>query len=424
MDAILALVMLSLIIILGVFGEIFFRKTGIPDVLWLILFGFLVTSIFGIINPGFFNSILPVFMAITLIVILFEGGLHMRLGGVLRNSLSAIGLAFFNFIYSTILVAIVSYVLFLVGLFPTWSIWTGIILGSILGGISSIIVMPLTKLAKLNDNTSNMLQVESAFSDAICVVVTLTLLIYISVSGQTLGIVLQGVVASLAIGLIIGLVIGFVWLYLLEKLQRIEGLQSYFYFLTFALMIFLYVFVEYLKGSSVVAIFVFGLVMGNSLLLRLRLKLKNIYLLDKEIILINGQLAFLIKSFFFVLIGVMFLFEWKSFVIAAIITLTLIVSRYFVILTIPSTRELLKHERMLLYFFSPKGLAAGVLAIAAMGYSNVIPSGEMYPNIVFGVIILSILISTIALFVYKIKARKYLENEIKQSNSKKVPVVL
>jgi len=91
--------------------------------------------------------------------------------------------------------------------------------------------------------------------------------------------------------------------------------------------------------------------------------------------------------------------------------LLLIWARYFTIQIPSTTRYLIYKEKRLLYFFAPKGLAAGLLAISSSQYSNIIPETKLIINLVFSIIILSILVSTVALFIYKHNDSKELKKE-------------
>jgi NhaP-type Na+/H+ or K+/H+ antiporter len=104
----------------------------------------------------------------------------LKLGGVIKYSLTGSVLAILYFILVTGLITGATYLLSLTGLLPDWTIWWGIILGAILGGTSSIVVMPLLKNAGFSEDKTNILSIESALTDALCVVVVLTLLTYLS----------------------------------------------------------------------------------------------------------------------------------------------------------------------------------------------------------------------------------------------------
>jgi len=405
MDAVVSLIILSLIILFGVIGEFFFRKTGIPDAIWLIVIGILFNYLFNFNASIAIQEIIPIFVILTLVVILFDGGLNLRLGSLVKNSGSAFLISILYFIFSIILVTGITYILSIFGVLTDWNIWFGIILGAILGGTSSAIVLPLVKLAKLDEKLQGILSVESAFNDALCVVVVFTILDYLGSAGESsLGLIFKNIAASFAIGIVLGIIVGLVWLYLLKKLSSEEDITEYFYVLTLSLLILLYVVTESLGGSAVISIFVFGLIMGSTELLNKLFK-TEFYVINQDILLINKQIAFLIKSFFFVLIGVMFVFVLNPFLIAIVIVTMLILARYFSIIIPGTTRHLIPEERRLLYFFAPKGLAAGLLAISLINYSNILPGASLISNIVFGVIMIFIIIATIALFIYKHKAR-------------------
>ena len=61
----------SVVIIMGVLGEAFFKKTGIPDILFLMVLGVIIGPVLGIIQPEAVLQILPYFAAVALNVIKF-----------------------------------------------------------------------------------------------------------------------------------------------------------------------------------------------------------------------------------------------------------------------------------------------------------------------------------------------------------------
>ena len=411
MDVVTALIIIATILLLGVFGEFFFRKTGIPDALWLMLFGFVITTILNVISPQAFSAIVPIFVVVTLVVILFEGGLHLKLTGVVKASLAGIGLAISFFIFSVIIVTGLTYLMSLLGFYPDWTLWTGILLGTILGGTSSVGVIALVQFANLGEEASDILVIESAFNDALCIVVVSTLVIYLLGTASSVGIksVLQGISAGFAIGIVIGVAFGFVWLYLLYKLESNKDMRNYFYFFTLAALFFIYILTDYVGGSAVIACFIFGLIMGNTLLIKQLFKIERMYEVDKDLLLINSQLAFLIKSFFFVLIGMLLVLDYRLWIYGLVITIFLLIPRILAILLVPSTRKIEKAKRTLLYFIYPKGLASGILAISLAntpGLDKAIPTIGWFVPIIFSTIFLSILMSTISLGIYRYKLRK------------------
>src|SRR5690606_28229052 len=75
-----ALVTIAVIFAVGAIGEGIFRKTGLPDVVWLIAAGVLIGPVLGLVSAAELMAIAPLFAAITLVVVLFEGGSNLKLG--------------------------------------------------------------------------------------------------------------------------------------------------------------------------------------------------------------------------------------------------------------------------------------------------------------------------------------------------------
>lgn len=71
---------------LGFLGEEFFKRTSVPDPLFLLLFGVLLGPILNVFTHEQLSSITPYFAALALIVILFDGGLNMNIQQAIKNS--------------------------------------------------------------------------------------------------------------------------------------------------------------------------------------------------------------------------------------------------------------------------------------------------------------------------------------------------
>ena len=133
MDVLMALLFLAAIIFLGVFGEFIFSRTKVPDVLWLVVFGIIVGPVLGFVSAEALWTIVPVFSAIALIVVMFEGGLHLNIYSVIRNTPLSTSLALVSFALSAAAVTIAAEALAFFGILGNWSIWNGLLLGTILG---------------------------------------------------------------------------------------------------------------------------------------------------------------------------------------------------------------------------------------------------------------------------------------------------
>ena len=76
------LVAVAAIFVIGAIGEIVFTKTFIPDAVWLIATGILLGPILGWVTKAQLNVVAPYFAALTLVIVLFEGGSQIKLGAL------------------------------------------------------------------------------------------------------------------------------------------------------------------------------------------------------------------------------------------------------------------------------------------------------------------------------------------------------
>ena len=75
----------TLVIFIGFLSTLMFEKTRIPDVLVLIALGIVVGPVTGILSATELAGITPVFGALALTLILFDGGLDLRYDEVVRK---------------------------------------------------------------------------------------------------------------------------------------------------------------------------------------------------------------------------------------------------------------------------------------------------------------------------------------------------
>ena len=149
----LAFLVAALIIILGFLGEEFFKRTSIPDPLLLLLFGVVLGPVFHLFATEALLSITPYFSALALIIILFDGGLNMNIQEAVKNSPRALVLALSGWGLNVLATAALCKVLL------GWRFLNGLLLGSILGGSSSIIVIALSKKIGVSGKTETILSV-------------------------------------------------------------------------------------------------------------------------------------------------------------------------------------------------------------------------------------------------------------------------
>jgi cell volume regulation protein A len=220
-------------------GNFLFEKKGVPDMLFLIFLGILVGPLLHVFEPNVIEGFAPYVSALALVFILFDGGMQLRIRQVFSDSPRAVLLAVLGFLFSMIAVAAVMIVVFGAPLFY------GLLFGGIYGGSSSIMVVSLATKIKISEKCSNTLILESATTDILCIVVSLSIIGVILTGHTDFVSIGTGIMGKFIIGAIFGLVFGFFWLFLLRKVSQLP----FSYMLTLAIALFTYAISEILGGS-------------------------------------------------------------------------------------------------------------------------------------------------------------------------------
>jgi len=385
----------------GMASEILFRRTQIPDGLWLILIGIVAGPIFGWVDANRLSLLLPYFAPVALIVILFDGGSKLRLGSLRSTVGRSTLLALATFTASTLIVALASWagVLF-GGLLPEWTWTKALTLGCILGGSSSIVIMPTMQLAKVNDTAANLVSMESAITDALCIVGTslvITLALNMHSNGLDTTQITKLFSQTIGVGFIAGALSGVLWLIILPFLKG-----PYNYPTTIMFLFLLYLLTKNLGGSPAFAVLLFSIIVGNSRFLGKVLRFKGQRDLDHDLKTMHSQISFLVKTFFFILIGVMFNFSIASLVMAVLLTGLIALIRFPAVSLALKGSEFDERTQKLAKICLPRGLAAGVLA--TMPLQMGIEGTERLSEIVFTVVSFSCV--TFAVLFY-LERRKF-----------------
>jgi cell volume regulation protein A len=373
----------GVVIFLGVAGEAFFKKTGIPDVAFLMVLGVIIGPVLGIIQAETVIQVVPYFAALALIIIMFDGGLNLDIKHVVKTAHFSFTLAILGFILSVVIISVATH--YALG----WMWLESILLGSIVGGSSSAIVFGLVRNIKISEETKSMLSFESALTDILATIIAFILFEAVLLGHFDLQTLEETLGRAIIVGLVLGFGVGIPWMYVSTKL----GNAQHAYMLTLGILFVLFFLANSLGESGALTALVFGLMLGNKnhLARILRFKLPRIEVDDPT----HNQLTFLVRSFFFVFVGLMASFGKIEYVVFGIlVTVAVYFGRSF-IGKITLTKRFSKLDRSVTNSMIPRGLAAAVLATypVTMGLSN----AEAYTEIIFFIILSSVIITTIGL---------------------------
>ncbi len=370
-------------IFLGVAGEAFFKRTGIPDIAFLMILGVIIGPILGIIQPSTVTQIVPYFAALALIIIMFDGGLNLDIKSMAKIAHYAILIAILGFALSMTIVTMLAH--FALG----WEWLDSILLSTIVGGSSSIIVFGLVKKLRISDETKSMLSFESAITDILAIIVAFILFEAVLTGVFDLDLLGVTVGKAIAVGLILGFGVGIPWMYVSSKLANAQ----HGYMLTLGILFVLFFMAQSFGESGALTALVFGLMLGNKRHLSrfLRFKLPTVSRDDS----MHNQLTFLVRSFFFVFVGLLASFGNIEYILFGIIATVIIYIGRITVVKVSLTKRFSLLDRKVTSVMIPRGLAAAVLATFPLTLG--LPHAQAYPQIVFFIILSSVIITTIGL---------------------------
>jgi cell volume regulation protein A len=307
LDVLTAFIAIGGIIAIGFAASLIFDRTRIPDLLILIFLGILLGPIallyFGVavVPAAVLEVATPYFAAVALMIILFDGGLNLSLRHIVPR-LGIVGLhTGVAFVLTVFAVAVIAATVL------GYPLLVGLLLGAILGGTSSAVVIGIVRALPVSDETKVILTLESVLTDVLCVVSVLALIELLRGGpGASVTIVFTELAARFGIGLLTGGLFGVAWIVVLQRVEK----KPFAYMLTIAILFILYGITEIAHGSGAMASFVFGLVLGNHVDIAKRLGMKSRFVVDQRIKQFHSELSFVVRTFFFVLLGLVFTFQF------------------------------------------------------------------------------------------------------------------
>lgn len=390
------ILVIGLMVFFAHFLSLQFRKTNIPDVLVLMLVGIAIGPLLGIVTPEDFGKIGSLIATIALVVILFESGTTLNLN-VLHKSLGTTGLlAITCFVLTAAIVA-------LIGMFALdLTLLPAILLGATLGGTSSAVVIPMVSALQLSEKPATVLVLESALTDVLCIVGVFALLQVYTQGGVEPGRLVGSVLSALIFAAVIGVLGGIGWLLVLGKVRDFPNTISS----TLAYVFIVYGLTEMLGFSGAIAALALGITLTNFE----KFGLTRFDRIDRNIVPLNDmdrtfyrEAVFLLKTYFFVYLGISIHFGAVQLALVAL-AMVLLVYAVRMVLTrfVFRSPEYSLRDAAITSMLAPKGLAAAVLATLPLQYG--VADGEVIRDTTYMVVLISITLTALLVIVYPLPA--------------------
>jgi len=418
LDADILFLAIGAVIFMGFISNYLFRRFKAPDVLILMMLGIaLGPGGIGLINTEaaqVIEALTPYVAAAALAIIMFQAGMDLAIGDVVRSFSKSIIQTVIGFVASMLITALILTFL------TDWNAETCLLLGAIVGGTSGAIVIPIISCLRISNNLKMVLTLESAITDVLVIVVATSIIVFMSQDTASITNAFELLVSSFMISTMIGVISGILWTKMLQRLSK----QPYSYMITIAAMLIVFSVTNFLvdkAGGGAIAVLVFGLTIGNWDEISKVLKQKGErFALGDKVKRFHDEISFLIRTVFFVYLGLVVTtiqFTPWYILLGLIVFFGLLIARYISLLLADRYIGLDASDEMGLFYMMPRGLAAAVMAAIPFSYPLVFDEGTA--TAILGVSVVVVLLSTvlasIGAFYMEIHARRngcLLENKL------------
>ncbi|MCI5057685.1 MAG: cation:proton antiporter [Flavobacteriales bacterium] len=270
------------------------RLTKIPSVIFLIITGILIHSVFSSLDFHIPNLQTPLKLLglVGLMMIVLEGALDLHLQrDKLRLMLSALATSILILGLTNFLIAGVLYY-FLEGTFQEAFIWA-----IPLSVVSSAIVIP--SVHRLAPAKKEFMVVESTLSD-IFGIMLFDFMLFEPSAGTSYW---EGITWNIIISIVLSIVLSFLLVYVFSRIKT-----DIKFFLFLSILALLFAIGKYFHYSALLIILIFGVILNNTKVffigpLKRFIKEEEVIPIRKEFVTITNETSFLIRTFFFVVFG-------------------------------------------------------------------------------------------------------------------------
>ena len=348
-----ALVALAGILGLGIAAQWLAWRLALPSIVLLLLVGVMAGPVFGLLDPdALFGDLLRPLVSFSVAVILFEGGLSLRL-----RDLRGVGLVVRN------LVTVGMLVTWLVGGLGAYLIlgldgYTAALLGAILVVTGPTVILPLLQQVRPTGPVAAVLRWEGIVIDPVgAVVAILTFEVVLAGRFEGPGVAVANLLGTLFAGASLGGLAAAIMLLLLRHFWIPDYLQSS---VALAAVIVISAAADLIQSEAgLVAVTVMGVVLANQSITPLR-----------HIIEFKGNLGVLLLGLLFIILSARLSLDdllGVGFEGVLYLLLLIVVARPLAVLVSTWGSELNTRERIFLSMMAPRGIvAASVASVAAL----------------------------------------------------------
>jgi cell volume regulation protein A len=377
----------GLILAIGTLTGLLAQKIKIPDVALFLIVGMAIgPEAFGLINIKADSALNQIILLFGASYILFDGGASLRFNVLKQVWITIVVIATVGVLITAAVTGLAAYYVLGVPLI------VALLLGATLASTDPATLVPIFRQVKIRDRVAQTVMSESAFNDAMGAIVTFGVLAVAMGTGEfSLTASILDLLKQSFIGILAGAALGYLAALLIAH-ERWGFLTEYAPVVTLVAVIGAYFAADGLQASGFMAVFVFGIMIGNKDAFGFKMAAGETQRLDEYVM----TTAFIMRLFIFILLGAQVDFHlmsqyWFGGVIVVVIFMLVARPATVFICALPDRRAKWSFNEMLFMCWTREtGVIPAALAGLLLGMKA--PGAQMIASVTFIAILMTILI--------------------------------
>jgi cell volume regulation protein A len=381
------LLLLGIILGLGTLSGLLARMLRVPDVVMFLLVGMLIgPGVLGLVNIKADSTVNQLILIFGSSYILFDGGASIRLRVLKEVWITVVVLATVGVLITAAITGVAA------SLFLGVPVIVALLLGAVLSSTDPATLVPVFKQVKIKERVAQTVMSESAFNDAMGAIVTFAVLGVAMGAGQfSAGDALLDLFKQSVFGIVIGAALGYLAAVLITH-EKFGFLAEFAPVVTLMAVIGAYMGADGLQASGFMAVFVFGIMLGNVESLGFKQTESESHQLEDFVM----TTALIMRMFIFILLGsqvdfaLMSQYLWSG--VAVVVVFMLVARPVTVFLcALPDRRANWSFKEMLFMCWTREtGVIPGALAGMLVGMKA--PGAQIIASVTFIAILMTILL--------------------------------
>ena len=284
----------GLILAVGTLAGLLAQKIRIPDVAVFLVAGIAIgPQMLGLIHISAESALNQIILLFGASYILFDGGASLRLNVLKQVWITILVISTIGVIVTAVITGIAAH--YILGI----PLIVALLLGATLAATDPATLVPIFRQVRIKGRVAQTVMSESAFNDAMGAIVTFSVLA-VAMGGEQFSLVssLFDLLKQSAIGIVAGVVLGYLAALLIAH-EKWAFLAEYAPVVTLVAVIGAYFAATGLQASGFMAVFVFGIMLGNKETFGFAMEAGEAQKLDEFVL----TTAFIMRLFIFILLG-------------------------------------------------------------------------------------------------------------------------